>query len=83
VKCSRAEHAAFYADRRNIAFSLCIDAFNPHNSGSSSVTPFVVSVLNLDPKVWNSFARHLQFLIWLLTNLVNIGWYLALPSVAY
>lgn len=51
VEKMRAEDPSFFAERRNLLLGVCVDAFNPFNTGTYSVTPIVICIFNFNPKV--------------------------------
>jgi hypothetical protein len=53
VKELRQEYPDFFADRRNVLLGVCVDAINPFNSGSVSITPLLLVIYNLPATVSN------------------------------
>lgn len=51
VKELQRTYPEFFKERRNLLLGVCIDAFNPFNSGTYSLTPIVLVVYNLSPEV--------------------------------
>lgn len=52
---------AFIAEPRNVYLSMCIDGFNPHDSGTTSISPILLMLMTL--------PAHVSFLVNLMFNL--------------
>jgi hypothetical protein len=60
LKKWKAEDPAFFDDPRNLLLGICIDAFNPFDSGTYSITPIVLFILNLPAQVGILYRQPLQ-----------------------